>query len=137
MVIAVIPKPAGTFHVHSTKKTSTNSPGRGCWRRWAVRACACAAHAEPSKKEVQKKKGDLRNDASDAQLLVPYTCGWGGTPMGRWPTIRRSLGPPAGASLYLEHFCPFAGICGGSLAYLVSRAVRIHAPDIVKRAGYW
>ena len=71
-------------------------------------------------------------DASDAQLLVPYTCGWGGTPMGRWPTIRRSLGPPAGASLYLEHFCPFAGICGGSLAYLVSRAVRIHAPDIVK-----
>ena len=97
-----------------------------------MRACACAAHAEPSKKEVQKNKGDLRNDASDAQLLVPYTCGWGGTPMGRWPTIRRSLGPPAGASLYLEHFCPFAGICGGSLACLVSRAVRIHAPDIVK-----
>ena len=30
-------------------------------------------------------------DASDAQLLVPYTCGWGGTPMGRWPTIRRVI----------------------------------------------
>ena len=42
--------------------------------------------------------GQQSKDASDAQLLVPNTCGWGGTPMGRWPIIRRSLGPPAGAS---------------------------------------
>lgn len=35
----------------------------------------------------------------------------------------RRLGPPAGASLYLEHFCPFVGVCGGSLAYIVEGQV--------------